>query len=104
MQQPNSNATIKNSTNKAVSGIFHSEHCPYPYFHLKLAYGMEAYGLDRNSLNLMLSYLSNRIQRVKIGACLSRYSKIKSGVPQGSVLGPLLFNISINNIFYLNLD
>ena len=65
---------------------------------------LEAYGLDRNSLSLMLSYLSNRIQRVKVGTCLSKYSKIKSGVPQGSVLEPLLFSIFIIDIFCMNLD
>ena len=58
---------------------------------------LDAYGLDRNSLRIMLSYLSNRIQRVKMGTWLSKYDKIKSGVPQGFVHGPLLFNISIND-------
>ena len=42
----------------------------------------------------MLSYLSNRIQRVKIGTCLSKHGKIKSGVPQGSVLGPFISTYS----------
>ena len=65
---------------------------------------LKAYGLDRNSLRLMLTYLSNRIQRVKVGTCLSKYGKIKSGIPQGSVLEPLLINIFINDIFYMNLD
>ena len=40
---------------------------------------LEAYALDRSSLRLMLSHLSNRIQRVKIGTCLSKYDKIKIG-------------------------
>ena len=64
---------------------------------------LEAYGLDRSSLRLMLSHLSNRIQRVKIGTCLSKYGKIKSVIPQGSVLGPLIFDIFINDMFYMNL-
>ena len=55
---------------------------------------LEAYRLDRNSLSLMLSYLSNRIHRVKIGTCLSKYDKIKSGVPQGSELGPFFSTYS----------
>ena len=59
----------------------------------------EAYGLSKHSLSLLLGYLTSRKQRVKIGSSYSKWNEIKRGVPHGSILGPLLFNVFINDIF-----
>ena len=57
------------------------------------------YGVTPISLKLIFSYLSNRTQCVRINNSYSRKSEIKYGVPQGSVLGPLLFNIDLIDLF-----
>ena len=59
-----------------------------------------AYGLNFDALQLHGSYLTNRKQRVKINSSYSKWEKIKIGVPQESVLRPLLYNIFINDIFW----
>ena len=61
---------------------------------------LSAFGVSPLSLKLLYSYLSNRTQRIKINGNFSDRTDIEFGVPQSSILRPILFNINMIDLFY----
>ena len=86
---------LENMDNSKVTGAY--------YLDLKTAFDtvihsivlkkLAAHGVDEKSVGWFTSYLSNRSQRTNVGNFTSTPSYVSIGVPQGSVLGPLLFII-----------
>jgi hypothetical protein len=70
-------------------------------FHDILLDKLSAYGMSTDSVSLLESYISNRKQQIKINSILSSWADIQNGVSQGSILIALLFNVFINDIFFL---
>ena len=72
--------------------------------HQSLLAKLHPYGFSKQALAIICSYLSNRKQRIKINNVFSSWKDLILGVPEGSVLGLLLFNVYLNDLFFFLRD
>ena len=66
--------------------------------HFRLISKLRSYHINEDIIEWVKAYLKNRVQRVKINGSFSNWADVFSGIPQGSILGPLLFIIYINEL------
>ena len=79
-------------------GFFDTKKCFDTIDHELLLLKLQKYGVDNSELLWFNDYLSDRSQAVVADGVLSSFTRINVGVPQGSVLGPLLFLVFINDL------
>ena len=96
-----SNLSKKKCYGSLLTDLSKAFHC-LP--HRLLISKLQAYGVSPGSCMLVTSYLQNRFQRVKIGTSKSDWLQISKGCPQGSLFGPLAYNIFSNDLLLLIKD
>ena len=93
--------TMENGNRNKILGIFLDLSKAFDTVdHNILLYKLQSYGIRGSAYNWFKSYLSGRQQYTIIGDSLSKVMPLSVGIPQGSILGPLLFLVYVNDIQY----
>ena len=90
----------RNSLNNKGAVLMDQSKAFVTLIHDLLIAKLHAYGSDKKILKLLHSYLTKKWPRIKVNSSSSTWPELLQGVPQGSVLGPILFNIYLHDHFY----